>query len=265
MKVYLMSDLEGAAGVLDSVNWCYPDSRYYELAKELLTREVNAAVDGFFAAGADQVVVQDGHGAGGILVPLLDDRARLQRGWEGPGGGAFPFGLDESYDVMAWVGQHPKAGTPLGHLCHTGSFDVLDFSLNGVSVGEFGQLAFLGAVFGAVPIFASGCLSFTREAEALVPGIETVAVKEGVRSGSGDACGAAEYERRNAGAIHLSPGAARERIRLGAARALTRYRTDPDQFRPARLAPPYSKRIRYRDGRVLESGGADDLALLLNS
>ena len=43
MKVYLMSDLEGAAGVLDSVNWCYPDSRYYELAKELLTREVNAA------------------------------------------------------------------------------------------------------------------------------------------------------------------------------------------------------------------------------
>ena len=38
----------------------------------------------------------------------------------------------------------------------------------------------MGQLFHITPIFASGCVAFTKEAEALVPGIETVAVKEGV-------------------------------------------------------------------------------------
>lgn len=37
MKIYIMTDLEGVAGVLDFENWCEPSSRYYEAAKELLT------------------------------------------------------------------------------------------------------------------------------------------------------------------------------------------------------------------------------------
>ena len=51
MKVYIMTDLEGVAGVMNSTDWIYPESRYYERGKELLTKEVNAAIDGFFAAG----------------------------------------------------------------------------------------------------------------------------------------------------------------------------------------------------------------------
>lgn len=83
MKVYLMTDLEGVAGVMNSVDYCYVGSKYYDLAKELLTKEVNAAIDGFFAAGADEIVVQDGHGEGGINITLLDPRAKLQQGWNG--------------------------------------------------------------------------------------------------------------------------------------------------------------------------------------
>ena len=52
-KVYIMTDLEGVAGVLDFDNRCSPDSRYYELAKEFLTLEVNSAVDGFLERGAE--------------------------------------------------------------------------------------------------------------------------------------------------------------------------------------------------------------------
>ena len=115
MKIYLMTDLEGVAGVLDFENWCEPSSRYYETAKEFLTLEANAAASGFFDAGAAEVVVVDGHGWGGIDPRLIDSRVELMRGW--PEG--WPQGLDDSYDAIAWVGQHAKAGTAYAHIAHT--------------------------------------------------------------------------------------------------------------------------------------------------
>ena len=70
MKVYIKTDLEGVAGVLDSAERCCPrdwgsfsrvESRYFEKAKRLLTMEVNAAIEGFFEAGAREILVGDGH------------------------------------------------------------------------------------------------------------------------------------------------------------------------------------------------------------
>ena len=74
MRVYVMTDLEGVAGVQNFNDWCLPESRYYDLAKELLTREVNAAVEGFIVGGATHTRVADGHGAGAINLLLLDPR-----------------------------------------------------------------------------------------------------------------------------------------------------------------------------------------------
>ncbi len=51
MKVYIMTDIEGTAGVLDFANWAQADGKYHEEAKMLLTEEVNAAIEGFCAAG----------------------------------------------------------------------------------------------------------------------------------------------------------------------------------------------------------------------
>jgi len=269
MRVYLMTDLEGVAGVMNSTDWIYPDSRYYETGREFLTKEVNAAVDGFFAAGADEVVVEDGHGAGAINIALLDPRAKLQRGWNV--NGAWPFGMDRcKFDVMAHVGQHPKAGTEYGHICHTGNFNVIDYRVNGHSVGEFGECVFMGAQYGITPIFASGCLAFTKEAEALVPGIETVAVKEGVQPGSGDDCTAESYERRNWGAVHLQPEEARRRIRQGAEKALKRFLENPESFTIPKIEAPFSKQVTYRqmNGQMrytLEKTGFENLAELLNT
>ena len=94
--------------------------------------------------------------------------------------------------------------------------EMFPYLLNGISVGEFGQCVFLANIYGVTPIFASGCLAFTKEAEALVPGIETVAVKEGVQPGTGNECTEDEYRLRNGGAIHLHPEVARKLIREGA-------------------------------------------------
>ncbi len=76
MKVLMMTDLEGVAGVVTFEQDSYSDGKYYETAKRLLTAEVNAAVDGLMAAGAEEVLVIDGHGPGGIWFEDLHPRAK---------------------------------------------------------------------------------------------------------------------------------------------------------------------------------------------
>ncbi len=236
MRIMIETDMEGVAGVIDHDTWVTPEGRYYEKGKELLTREVNAAIEGFFDAGADYILVTDGHGYGGITFELLDPRVEFQRGW---GPGPYPCGLEAGFDCFAVIGQHPKAGTEYGHICHTGWFDVLDTKLNGISIGEFGQAVFNCSELGTVPIFASGDLAFTKEAKALVPGIETVAVKRGLTPGDGASYDTDRYRNRNLAAVHTHPEKAREMIKKGAYDALTRYLKNPESFSVPKLDPPY--------------------------
>jgi len=241
MRIYLMTDLEGVAGVLDHENWCRPGSSYYETAQKFLTLEVNAAVRGFLKAGADGIVVADGHGPGGISPDLLDERVEVQRGWpEGP----WPLGLDRSFDACAWVGQHAKSNTLYAHMAHTQSFGYLDLSVNGVSIGEFGQLAMCASELGVRSIFGSGDLAFTKEAQERVPGIETVAVKRGLQSRSGEGLAREEYERWNLAAVHLQPAKAQDLIERGARRALERAQKESFGLIP--LHPPFKRVAVFR-------------------
>lgn len=66
MKIWIMTDLEGVAGVVDFESQAYPAGKYYGESKHLLTQEINSAVDGALSAGATNILVLDGHGAGGI-------------------------------------------------------------------------------------------------------------------------------------------------------------------------------------------------------
>jgi len=239
MRIYLMTDLEGVAGVMDSVNWCLCDSRYYELAKELLTREVNAAIEGFLAAGVSEVQVCDGHGPGGLNPALLHPAATFSRGI-----GKWPMGLTSDFDAVAWVGQHAKAGSQYAHLPHTKSMNYIDLSINGISIGEFGQLAMCASELSVRSIFASGDWALTQEALSLVPGIETVAVKRGVVPGTGDDLNPDEYRRRNEGAVHLAPAAARSKIKEGAERAVRRAREE--DFGIIDISPPFERVATFR-------------------
>jgi len=101
-------------------------------------------------------------------VRLLDPRVQMQRGW---GDVTWPLTLDASFHAVAWVGQHAKAGTPYGHLCHTQSCHTIDETINAVSVGEFGELAMCASELGVRAIFASGDEALTKEAEALYRGL----------------------------------------------------------------------------------------------
>ena len=98
MKLYVMTDLEGVAGVLNFQEWTGPGKLYYGLAREYLTLEINAAVDGFFEGGATEILVVDGHGPSGINVNMLDPRVEYLRGW---GDGPWPLMLDKTFDAVA--------------------------------------------------------------------------------------------------------------------------------------------------------------------
>ena len=259
MKVYIMTDLEGCAGIPSWHDYGAPEHRWYEYARELVTGETSAAVQGCLDAGAREVVVVDGHGHGAINPALLHPEARLLFGR--PIG--YPFGCDDTFDLAMMVGQHAKSNTDGGHLCHTGSFAVEEDTINGVSVGEMGKNMLFAAYFGVPTVLVCGDAAAADEARALVPSIETAAVKEGLKRGSAAGLTAAENSRFNGAAVHLHPSKARELIRETARVAVGRAQ----EIGRFWLEPPYE---RVRVLRRTEEGQArtgrsraDDLLELL--
>lgn len=238
MKIFLMTDMEGVAGILNHDDWVLPSGRFYDQGRRLLTEEVNAAVDGLFTGGATKVVVADGHGSGGIDPEQLDPRSQLLRGWDSTA--PYPFGLDATFDGIGWVGQHAKAGTPFSHLTHTGGFEVCDQRVNGLSIGEFGALALCAMELGVRSILACGEAAFTQEAETLTPGILTAAVKNGTLPDGLDALSAEDYRKAKLGALHLSPRDARQQIRSAALHAAQLLKTAPHRFSFPAMHPPYT-------------------------
>jgi D-amino peptidase len=236
MKIMVMTDMEGVAGVLNHDDWVQPTGRFYDKGMRLLTGEVNAAVRGLAEAGVEEIVVVDGHGAGGIDPELLDSRALLHRGRSEA---IWPWGLDRSFAALAFVGQHAKAGTPYSHITHTQWFDHRDLRLNGLSIGEYGQLALCAMELGIPTILACGEQALCEEASALTPGVETVAVKRGLLPDGLDDLDTDAYRRAKLSALHLSPEVVRARIQAGAVKAVERLRRKPGSFRYPALVPPY--------------------------
>lgn len=237
MKILIMTDIEGCAGILDFENWHNPGGRYYDKAKRLLTEEVNAAISGFMEEGVKEIVVYDGHGHGGIDPELLDEHVILVRGIHE---NIYPWGLDKTYDALAFVGQHAKAGTPYSHLTHSGNCRVIDARINDLSVGEYGQIALCAMELGVPTILACGELALTKEAETLTPGVVTASVKKGLLPDDGYRnASMEEYSKAKLSAAHLSPVKARKIIKEAARKAVQKLKTSPEEFKYPELSPPY--------------------------
>lgn len=243
MKILIMTDMEGVAGILNRDDWVLPGGRFYEKGMRLLTEEVNAAVDGLLDGGAEEILVVDGHGPGGIDPEILHERADLMRGRSEK---TWPWSLDASFDGVAFVGQHAKAGTPYSHLTHTQSHRYVDLSINGISIGEYGQIALCAMELGVPTIFACGEKALAEEAEALTPGVVTVAVKRGLLPDGLDHLDMEAYAKAKLSAVHVSPKRARKMIRERAARAVEKLRASPESFTYPEITPPYVRAIRFR-------------------
>ncbi len=239
MKVLMMTDLEGVAGVVTFEQDSYSSGKYYETAKRLLTAEINAAVDGLLEAGADEVLVLDMHGPGGVWFEDLHPRAKLMHGR--------PLApqptrdtIYRAYDVSVIIGQHAMAGVSDGNLAHTQSSATIDtYKLNGQPIGEIAQWALYCGALGLPVIFLSGDHAACHEIEALIPGVTTAAVKQGLSRTS---------------AITLSKEASRELIRARIGEALKGHRVDP--IAPLVWDPPYILEKRFFHTHVADAAEA---------
>ena len=237
MNVYIICDLEGTAGVVDARLQCSFDGEkewfapYYEQARRLATLELNAAVQGALDGGASEVWAWDGHGPfpGGLDVGEVHPDCRLVMG-AGDGG---PVGLDRGFDAMMMVGLHGMYGAPRGRLAHSFYGRVRAVWVNGRKWGEIASNCWEAGRHGVPTVFLSGDLAGCLEAQDLIPGITTVAVKEGLTDVS--------LHVGQAPMVSDAPSRACERIRAGAAAAMRRI----GEIEPFRVAPPYETRTAF--------------------
>jgi D-amino peptidase len=184
MKVFIVSDMEGVAGI---VKWQQVTGGHamYEEGRRLYTGEINAAVRGAKAAGATEIVVMDCHGAGegwtfNSLIPEeLDPDCEfvVQDEWT-----EYIEYLEEGVDAALFVGMHAMAGTRDGVLAHTvsgSSWWRLRF--NGVEVGETGINAALCGTWGCPVVLVTGDEAACVEGRQLLGDALTIAaVKKGL-------------------------------------------------------------------------------------
>jgi D-amino peptidase len=246
VKVYLMTDLEGVAGVW---KWEERDDQssenfeYRMRARRLLTAEVNAAVCGFFDGGATEVIVNDGHGAGYTIdVERLDERVTIVHGRERP---FWLPGLDETCAATALVGAHAKACTPRGNLCHSMNRTIRNYSFNGISHGEIGMQAMIAGHYGVPMVFLSGDLHACKEVEGFIPGIVTAAVKEGLS----ELAAAALSPKRACALIHEKAKASMAQV--GHVKPYTI--PGPLVFRDERKEPAFDPERPPAVGKVIDS------------
>ena len=147
-KVYISTDMEGCSGVTCS------EQVAGEEGKQLMAGDMNACIEGCFAAGATEVVVRDHHAGGRNVNPqAIDKRAKLIQGTTPES----RFKDIEGSAAMILLGYHAKALTPNGTLAHSfSSASIQGMWLNGREVGEIGVDAAIAAEHNVPVVMVSG-------------------------------------------------------------------------------------------------------------
>ncbi|HUA49711.1 MAG TPA: M55 family metallopeptidase [Solirubrobacteraceae bacterium] len=211
MKVFISSDIEGAAGIVDWEQVRGPGAEY-EIGRQLLTDEVNAAIDGAVQAGASDILVNDAHRTMYNLRPgELHHRASYLSGRHKPL--YMMEGLDGTFDAVFMVAYHGAIGAERAILSHTyNPAAVWEARLNGVAAGE-SALNALVALHHHVPVvLITGDDATAEEARPFLPEVEAVVVKRSITRFAAES---------------LHPDRACELIQAGAARALARAAATP--------------------------------------
>ncbi len=215
MKVLISADMEGTCGVTSWVQVMPPEyggghepasTVEYERARTRLTREVNAAIEGALAGGAEEVIVNESHdGMRNLLPEELHPECRFITGNDKP------LGMMQGVDLpgigaVFFTGYHAKAGTPAAPLAHTWTGWLNDVRFDGQSTGEFGINAAVAGSFGVPVTLVTGDDKAVAQTQALLgEQVVGVAVKEGYSTFA---------------ALHLHPTKAQALIREGAEAAV---------------------------------------------
>jgi D-amino peptidase len=231
-RIYISVDMEGVVGVVTG-DQLGPSGFEYGRAREWMTNEVLAAIEGARAAGATEFVISDSHGNGeNLLLDRLPGDVTLIRSWPRPL--MMMEGIDDTFDAAILIGYHSSTSNPAGVRAHTMSSGRLaGVYLNGVAVPEAGINAAIAGHFGVPVIMISGDDVIVEEIGALVGDIEGAVVKWAISFHS---------------ARTLMPGAAYDLIRERVRTAIERI----DDFEPYVLDGPITFDVTFKNYRPSE-------------
>jgi len=136
-------------------------------------------------------------------------------------------GLDASFSALLMIGYHSRAGASANPLAHTITGADAYLRINEQLASEFLLNTYAASLAGVPVAFLSGDAGICEEASALIPGLETVAVKQGLGSAT----------------WNIHPQKAVDRIRAATQGALS---ADFSAGR-VRLPDHFRVEIRYKD------------------
>jgi len=231
VKVFISSDMEGTAGVVD---WsqCLAGQPEYDYYRMLLQGEVNAAIEGALEAGATEFLVNDSHSRMQNLRPDgLAGRARYLSGRHKPL--YMMQGLDETFDAVFFVSYHGSmsSASPLSHTYNPRA--IAEVRLGEAVVGESGINALVAQAYGVPVVLVTGDDVTAAEAEAICPGIRTAVVKTAVSRFAADS---------------LHPEVACDLIRERAREAVAGL----PQATPPAIGLPATLSVRFRNADLAE-------------
>ena len=173
MNVFILTDLEGIAGVND-IEYMDRASEKYKIACAHLCHSINVAAEACLKAGAENVYYLDGHGGGGNADPAqivtyvqkctIEDWQKLL--------------ASGAIDCQVEIGCHARAGTINGFLDHTlSSKTVFCHKINDVEMSELALHAALCGKYGVPVVACTGDEIACLQAKSYIPTLCTGVVK----------------------------------------------------------------------------------------
>ncbi len=183
MNVLVSVDIEGITGVVHA-DMMSPEQREYNRGRKLMTDDANAAVEGLVQAGAEYILVIDGHGPmRNLIFEDMHPASHLMTGSANARDHCQLEGADSrKFDAAVFIGYHAMAKTYNAIHPHTiAGAAVHELRINGVPHGETGiNAAVLGAM-GIPVVMVTGDTTTCQEARRFLgDSIETVSVKDAV-------------------------------------------------------------------------------------
>ena len=248
LKVLLLCDMEGVSGATNYKHTTFRHAAEYAEGRKSLTADVNAAIRGLKAAGANEIVVVDGHGSGNTTGPdVLEDQLippatvmYRDRTFD-----IYMDSYDHSFDAIVAIAMHAGAGNSVGFLSHTYTSHDIEYTVNGVPFNE-SMIFAAGAARLKIPlIMVSGDDQLEKELRRNMPWVKYAVVKKAI-------------DRSKAEPI--SPVEASRRIELAARDALANLASArlPEWQGPYRFALTFQDEAQARNAALLP--GAELLA-----
>lgn len=234
LKVYISADMEGITGVA-SADQLSPASFEYAQARQWMTGEVLAAIQGAREAGATEFVVSDSHGNGESL--LLDKfpsdiPITIVRSFPRPLG--MMEGIDSSFAAVIFIGYHAATTSSTGVRAHTMSSALLTrIALNGAPQSEAGINAAIAAQFGVPVVMITGDDAIVSETKQRLGPVAGVVVKRALGFHS---------------AATVTPEVGQARIRQQAKTAVGRRA----EMKPYTMTKPISVEVSFKNYRPVE-------------